>query len=71
MSRTYLQKLPPGVKGLVREDENGDPVFILNKNLSHEENIETYLHECQHIAGNDLDRDLDVDERESEICFKS
>lgn len=54
MSRTVLYDLPPGIRGFIREDEDGEPVFIINSRLTREANIETYLHEKSHHEHADL-----------------
>lgn len=30
MSRTVLYDLPPGIRGFIREDEDGEAVYIIN-----------------------------------------
>lgn len=45
MSRTILYDLPHDVRGFVREDIDGEAIFILNARLTRESNIKTYLHE--------------------------
>ena len=54
MSRTVLYDLPPSIRGFIREDENGEAVYIINSRLTREANIETYLHEKSHFEHGDL-----------------
>ena len=54
MSRTVLYDLPPSIRGFIREDENGETVYIINSRLTREANIKTYLHEKSHYEHNDL-----------------
>lgn len=54
MSRTVLYDLPHDVRGFIREDENGEAVYIINSRLTREANIETYLHEKSHHEHGDL-----------------
>jgi Zn-dependent peptidase ImmA (M78 family) len=61
-----LMDLPPRIKGFVTM-RDGEPVIVLNARLSHEENVETYLHELKHLERNDFDcSDADVGLIESE-----
>lgn len=55
MSRTILYDLPHDVRSFVREDIDGEVIFILNARLTWESNMKTYLHEQEHIANNDFD----------------
>ena len=48
MSRTILYDLPHDVRGFVREDIDGEAIFILNARLTRESNMKTYLHEQEH-----------------------
>lgn len=66
MSRTILYDLPPGIRGFIREDEDGEPVYIINSRLTSEANIETYLHEKSHHEHGDLHSRRSVGEIEKE-----
>ena len=45
MTRYVLADLPVSVRGFVKEDETGEPVYILNARLTREMNLETIRHE--------------------------
>lgn len=64
--RTVLQNLPVEIRGFTVLDENGDPTVVLNANHRRETNIETYLHELEHIKKNDFHRPEPADEIEIE-----
>jgi hypothetical protein len=54
--RTILINLPLKCRGYIYEDvETGEKVCVLNARLTHESNIETYKHECQHLNNNDFE----------------
>ncbi len=65
MTRYVLTDLPVGVRGFVKEDETGEPVYILNSRLTREMNLETIRHEDDHIQNNDLHSDESADAIES------
>lgn len=65
MTRCILYDLPVSVKGFVREDENGDPVCILNARLTRESNAATLMHELKHIKRHDLTNQVNVSELEA------
>lgn len=65
MTRYVLADLPVGVRGFVKEDETGEPVYILNARLTREMNLETIRHEDDHIQNNDLHSDESADAIES------
>lgn len=67
MPRTILKDLPYDTKGFATEDEDGEPLVFLNSRYCYEANVQTFRHECQHIEANDLDRSLDIGERECEM----
>ncbi|WP_337553580.1 hypothetical protein [Acidaminococcus fermentans] len=48
-----------------KEDETGEPVYILNARLTREMNLETIRHEDDHIQNNDLHSDESADTIES------
>lgn len=66
MSRTVLYDLPHDIRGFIREDEDGEPVYVLNSRLTREANIKTYLHEKSHHEHGDLHSLRSVGEIESE-----
>ena len=53
-NRVILEDLPTSVRGFVFEDNNGDPVIVLNSRLTFEQNRKTYDHECGHITRGEL-----------------
>ena len=53
-NRVILEDLPTSVRGFVFEDNNGDPVIVLNSRLTFEQNRKTYDHERGHIARGEL-----------------
>ena len=65
MSRTILYDLPHDVRGFVREDIDGEAIFILNARLTRESNIKTYLHEQEHYE-KDCGKNLCVNEIEAQ-----
>lgn len=54
-----------GLESCVKEDETGEPVYILNARLTREMNLETIRHEDDHIQNNDLHSDESADAIES------
>lgn len=66
MTRYVLCPLPYRVKDFVREDEDGEPVCILNSRLTREQNVATALHEAEHIQYNDLAAPCDVSDLEAD-----
>lgn len=65
MTRYVLADLPVSVRGFVREDETGEPVYILNARLTREMNLETIRHEDDHVQNNDLQSEESADSIES------
>lgn len=65
MTRYVLADLPVSVRGFVREDETGEPVYILNSRLTREMNLETIRHEDNHVQNNDLRSEETADAIES------
>ncbi len=51
-----LEDLPYDVKGFTRANPDMSFTIVLNARLSHEELIQTYLHELSHIVGGDFYR---------------
>jgi len=49
-----LSNLPTSIKGFVYLDSDGNPVIVLNANLTREQNRRTYEHEKKHIASGDM-----------------
>jgi len=53
-NQALLLDLPTSVRGFVYQDENGDPVIVVNSRLTHEQNKRTWDHEQLHIARGDM-----------------
>ena len=49
-----LQDLPTSVRGFVFQDNDGEPVIVVNSRLTREQNRRTYDHERAHIERNEL-----------------
>lgn len=58
-----FMELPSRVKGYVCKNEDDTHTIILNSRLTIEQNMETYLHELNHIENNDFEKST-VDEAE-------
>jgi len=52
--------LPPKIKAVSTENEDGSYTVILNSKLNYEQNVESFKHEIRHIEKKDFDKD-DVD----------
>ena len=53
--RTILVDLPYDCRGFIVESvETGEQCCVLNARLSHEANLKTYQHECDHAKNNDF-----------------
>lgn len=65
--RTILIDLPLKCRGYIYEDlATGEQCCVLNARLSHEANVETYLHECEHVRHDDFNRSDDINQIENE-----
>ena len=49
-----LVDLPPAVRGFCYHDNDGEDYIVLNSRLTWEQNLDTYLHEQDHIQHGDL-----------------
>lgn len=47
--RAVFASLPCTVGGFCATNADGERICILNSNLTREQNIQTYMHEIQHI----------------------
>ena len=56
--------LPAKVKGITTENEDGSFTIFIDKDLSSDQQRETYLHEMDHIASGDLRSILSADQIE-------
>ena len=61
-----LVDVPVDVKGIVKEDANGDYNIYLNARYVLEQQMMTYLHELAHIELGHLHSSLPVEELENE-----
>lgn len=57
---------PFGVKGSVNKNTDGSYTIIINAHLNAEQQKEVYLHELQHILGDDFTKD-DIDKIEKAV----
>lgn len=65
--RTILLDLPYDCRGFIVESiETGEQCCVLNARLSHESNMKTYQHECEHARHGDLACCEDVNKIEYE-----
>ena len=62
--RTVYASMPATVKAYT-VFQDGYCTVILNQNLSHEQNVASYLHELEHITKKDFDSDQTADELEA------
>ena len=53
-NRVILQDLPTSVRGFVFQDDEGEPVIVVNSRLSREQNRKTFRHEKRHIRRGDM-----------------
>lgn len=60
---TYLVKLPTNINEIVTPCADGYTIYI-DKNLTHERQLEVYEHALRHIRRNDFDSNLSADEIE-------
>lgn len=49
-----LVDLPTSVRGFCFLDDDGEPRIVLNSRLTHEQNMQTWLHEREHILREEL-----------------
>lgn len=66
---TRIIDLPPGAKGMVMLDENGDYNIYLNARLSIEQQEQAYLHEQAHINLGHFYSDKPIEVKESEAQY--
>lgn len=59
--QTRLAALPYTIGGYVIKDINDTYTIILNSKLSYERNIESYMHELNHIYNGDYEKDCSAD----------
>lgn len=49
--------MPAGIKGYTIQNEDDSYSVFLNAKISYENRIKTYLHELNHIKGDDFNKD--------------
>lgn len=59
--RTILADMPASIKGFTILSQDDYYTIVLNKNLSHQQNIDSYWHEIRHIANGDFDKNGSAD----------
>lgn len=59
--RTIFIDMPNTVKGYTISDKDGFFTIVLNKNLNFEQNVNSYLHELEHIHNGDFERICSAD----------
>lgn len=63
---THLVDMPCGICGHCNSNPDGSYIICINARLGYEEQLKTYLHEIEHISGNDFDKH-DVKEIENDV----
>ena len=63
-NEVILQNLPTSVRGFVFQDEDGEPVIVVNSRLTREQNIRTFDHEQNHIRRNELNEPTYIEYKE-------
>ncbi len=53
--------LPCSVRSYVVNNADMTYTIVLNSRLSHQQNVLSYSHECEHIANGDYDKKCSVD----------
>jgi len=53
-NHVILQDLPTSIRGFVFEDDDGEPVIVVNSRLTREQNRRTYEHEKDHIERGEM-----------------
>lgn len=61
-----LIDVPVDLKGLVKEDANGDYNIFINARYNYDQQLETYFHEEAHARLGHLHSDKDIEEIEEE-----
>ncbi|MGI6629369.1 MAG: hypothetical protein ACOX4H_02330 [Bacillota bacterium] len=64
-----LIKLPASIRGLTVTDPDGNYNIYINRNLSHEMQVITYLHESAHIDNGDFESYAPVNFLEERIKY--
>ena len=54
--RTIYRDLPNTIGGFTVATDDGFFTIVINQNLSHERNVESYNHEMAHILNGDFDK---------------
>lgn len=61
MIKVLMEDLPCSIKGFTYVDSEDFYTIVLNARLNHEQQVETYLHEMEHINNSDLYSEQDTD----------
>ncbi len=64
-----LIKLPLSVKGVTIPDKDGNYNIFINKNLSYEIQVDTYIHEINHIENTDFYKNCPVQVLENKAKY--
>ncbi len=57
--------LPPGIWGVIKTNPDDTCTILINKNLLHEQQLQTYWHEYEHLAYDDFGNGRPISEIES------
>lgn len=60
-----FEDLPPGFGGVVVSNGDGTYTMVLNRNRLHEQQVEDYWHEYKHLAYDDFNSPLPIEEVEN------
>lgn len=53
-NEVILRDMPTSIRGFVFQDEDGEPVIVVNSRLTREQNKMTFRHEQDHIRRREL-----------------
>lgn len=59
-----LINMPSGLKGYSCKNPDDSYTILINANLSNEMQLQTYMHELEHIVNGDFDSELSADQLE-------
>lgn len=66
-----LVDFPVDIRGMIKEDSNGDYNIYINARYTDEEQLKTWLHEAAHARLGHLHSDRPIDEIEEEADKKA
>ena len=55
LSNTILNDLPSTIKAYTVHCPDGTYTIVINSRLSHQQQLDAYMHELKHISDNDFD----------------